>query len=252
MSNNDATATRQNKTLSVIVPCYNEGPRIYKNIERIYGFLASRSISFEIIAVNDGSLDNTLEELQKIQRNIPIKIINIHINKGKGGAVTRGMLFAQNEIMMFLDADLGIPIEELEKFLPEIEKGYDIVIASRFVPGLRVKTPVLWYRRIMEKVFRILRMIILDDFSVQDTQCGFKVFSRKAALDIFPRLKIKRFAFDSEVIFLACKKKYRIKELPITLQNPRASSIRIFRDSTNMLKDLLKIRLNYILGKYRK
>jgi dolichyl-phosphate beta-glucosyltransferase len=243
--------SNENRTISVVLPCFNEGSRIYKNIEKIYDFLVSKNLSFEIIAVNDGSSDNTTEELERIKIKIPIQIINNVQNKGKGDAVRRGVLASQNEIVMFLDADLGISIEELDKFLEEIDKGNDLVIASRFVPGLKIKTQVLWYRRIMEKIFRILRMIILDDYEIQDTQCGFKVFKNQTAKEIFSILKTKRFAFDSEVIFLATKKGYKIKELPITLQNPKKSSIKIIKDSFNMFGDLLKIRINYLLGKYQ-
>lgn len=241
----------ENSDISIVLPCYNEGSRIFKNIEKIYDFLVSKELSLEIIAVNDGSLDNTQKELERIKIKIPIQIINNARNEGKGDAVRHGILASQNEIVMFLDADLGIPIEELEKFLREIKNGSDLVIASRYVPGLKIKTPVLWYRSIMEKIFRILRMIILDDYEIKDTQCGFKVFRSQAAKEIFSALKTKRFAFDSEVIFLAKKKGYKIKELPITLQNPKKSSIKIIRDSFNMFSDLLKIRINYILGRYK-
>jgi dolichyl-phosphate beta-glucosyltransferase len=102
----------------------------------------------------------------------------------------------------------------------------------------------------LEKVYRILRIIIIGARNVKDTQCGFKVFTRRAMLDIFPYLTVERFAFDSEVIFLAKKRRYEIKELPITLQNPTVSSIRIYSDSINMFLDLLRIRKNDILGKY--
>ena len=152
---------------------------------------------------------------------------------------------------MFLDADLAIPIEELDKFLVEIKNGYDLVIASRLVPGGKVIQKVLWYRIIMEKAFRIIRTIIINNYKVKDTQCGFKVFKREAAMKIFPLVTIKRFAFDSEIIFLAGKYKLKTKELPITLQNPIRSHIRIFRDPFNMLCDLFKIRINDAKLKYR-
>jgi glycosyltransferase involved in cell wall biosynthesis len=241
----------KNINISVVLPCFNEETTIYRNIDKIYDFLVSYGISSEIIAVNDGSSDNTLAELERVNQKIPLTIISYSRNRGKGFAVKRGILASKNEIVMFLDADLGIPIEELEKFLKEIVNGNDIVIASRFVPGLKIKTSVLWHRRNMEKIFRILRMIILDDYKIRDTQCGFKVFRSRSAKEIFSILKTKRFAFDSEVVFLANKKGYRIKELPITLQNPQKSSIKIIRDPLNMFGDLLKIRINYFLGKYK-
>lgn len=238
-------------SLSVVVPCYNEGKTIYRNLLSIHRFLSDHFTTFEIIAVNDGSTDETKAEIQKAEASIPLRAIHSVENSGKGNAVRRGILSAKHDLIAFLDADLAIPIETLLDFVPKAEnEGFDMVIASRFLPGLKVKKPVLWYRQVMERIFRCLRMLILQDFSIQDTQCGFKLFKRETALFIFSRTTINRFAFDSEVIFIALKKRYRILELSITLQNPTRSSIRIVRDSLNMVADLVRIRLNGLKGKY--
>jgi dolichyl-phosphate beta-glucosyltransferase len=243
----------KNTRISVITPCFNEAKDIRKNIKKINDYLAERFAHFEIIAVNDGSQDNTKEELAYLQREIGLKVIDNAENQGKGGAVRDGMLAisGKNEVVMFLDSDLGIPIEELEKFIMEIKNGHDIVIASRFIPGLKIIRPVQLHRKIMEKAFRLIRMAVTNNWNVKDTQCGFKVFRRKAALKIFPKLTVKRFAFDAEVIFVANKHKYKIKELPIHLQNPPSRSLRLFRDPMNMVWDLLKIRMNDWKGKYK-
>ncbi len=237
--------------ISVIVPCYNEEKNIQKTIRKVEAYLKLHFQTFEIIVVNDGSRDGTETELRALQDIVSLRVIHLSVNKGKGFAVKEGALASRYEIVMFLDADLGIPIEELDQFLEEIKKGFDLVIASRFVPGLRILHPVLWYRRLMEKVFRILRMIVLGVYNVQDTQCGFKVFRRRLVVEVFSLLTIERFAFDAELIFLAHKKGFLIKELPISLQNPTSSSIRIIRDSLNMLGDLLKIRISAVCGKYK-
>lgn len=242
---------KDTRKISVVIPCYREGENIYKNIEKINEYLAQKFLDYEIIAVSDGSPDNTVAELRRVQEKIPIKIIENKINEGKGKVVRDGVLASSGQIIMFMDADLAMPIESLETFIPEINKGCDVVIASRLVPGLKVLKPVLWYRKYAEKVFVLLRMIIINNYHVRDSQCGFKVFTRRAAMEIFPQLTVKRFAFDSEVIFLAGRKKMKIKELPITLNNPERSSIRLFRDSANMLFDLLRIRWNGFLGKYK-
>lgn len=239
-------------SISVVVPCFNEGTTIHKNLLAIHSFLSERFLSFEIITVNDGSADNTKEEVERAQKEIPLTLINNSKNSGKGNAVRKGVLASKHELIAFLDADLAIPIESLLFFIPEIEKGNDIVIASRFIPGICIKKPVLWYRRYMEKVFRSLRMLILQEFTIQDTQCGFKLFRREAAMTLFPLLTIDRFAFDSEIIYLALKKGYSIRELPITLQNPTQSSVRIIRDSWNMAFDLIRIRLNDFERRYGK
>lgn len=242
----------RNTKISVVTPCFNEGKNIQKNIKRIDDYLKQRFDRYEIIAVNDGSRDNTKEELAGLQQEIRMKVIDNADNQGKGGAIRDGVLASnkENEIVMFLDSDLGIPVEELEKFIAEIKNKHDIVIASRFVPGLKIIRPVQFHRRVMERAFRLIRMMITNNWNVKDTQCGFKVFRREAAMEIFPKLTVKRFAFDAEVIFVANKNKYKIKELPIHLQNPPSRSLRIFRDPANMIWDLLRIRMNNWRGKY--
>jgi len=236
----------KNTKISVVTPCFNEGKNIWKNIKRVDDYLKQRFDRYELIAVNDGSRDNTKEELVGLQQEIGLKVIDNANNQGKGGAIRDGVLASnkENEIVMFLDSDLGIPVEELEKFIAEIKNGHDIIIASRFVPGLKIIRPVQFHRMIMERAFRLIRMMITNNWNVKDTQCGFKVFRREAAMKIFPKLTVKRFAFDAEVIFVANKNKYKIKELPIHLQNPPSRSLRIFRDPANMIWDLLRIRMN--------
>jgi dolichyl-phosphate beta-glucosyltransferase len=242
----------KNTKISVITPCFNEEKNIRSNIKKIDDYLASRFDFYEIVVVNDGSRDNTSSELAKLRGEIQLKVIDNAENQGKGGAVKDGMLASseENEVVMFLDSDLGIPIEELEKFIVEIKNGNDIVIASRFVPGLKVMRPVQFHRKVMEKAFRMIRMLITNNWSVKDTQCGFKVFRREVAMKIFPKITVKKWAFDAEVMFVANKHGYKVKELPIHLQNPPSRSLRIFRDPVNMIWDLLKIRKNDWKGKY--
>lgn len=239
-----------NKAISAVVPCFNEEKTIQKNLRAIHEYLRDWFDEFELIVVNDGSTDGTLKEIESIQRELNLRVIDNDRNEGKGKAVRQGMLQSSHDVMMYIDADLGIPINELKKFAAEIENGSDLVIASRFVPGIRILKPVLWHRKFMEKVFRILRVIVINDWEIKDTQCGFKVFRRKAAMEIFPKLTVKRFAFDAEIVFIANKLKYKIKELPITLQNPPESHIDLIRDPLNMFFDLIRIRVNDWKGKY--
>lgn len=238
------------KRISVVIPCFNEGKTIRQNIQKIRAYLSNNFEAFEIIAVNDGSLDNTFSELEALAKELPLKVISHKKNAGKGKAVRDGVLAGQYEIVMFLDADLAIPIESLANFVAEIERGSDLAIASRFVPGLTILQPVLWYRKIMEQIFRLLRMVILNNWTIKDTQCGFKVFKASVARRIFSMATINRFAFDSEIVFIAKKFGYSIKELPIALQNPQQSSVRIFFDPLNMFFSLFKIRLNDLTGIY--
>ncbi|MFZ2153723.1 MAG: ChbG/HpnK family deacetylase [Candidatus Moraniibacteriota bacterium] len=242
-----------NEKISVVIPCFNEEKTIAANIQKIHTYLKEHFHSFEIIAVDDGSTDNTKDQINLLTGEIPLKLIATTQNTGKGHAVKSGILSASPDsfAVMFLDADLAIPIEETAKFFTALKsQKLDIVIASRFVPGLKIVEPVLWYRKIMEIIFRFLRSIILNDWQVKDSQCGFKVFRRSVALKIFKLTNISRFAFDSEVIYLAKKFSFTIRELPITLCNPQKSHIRIVKDSLNMFFALFKIRYNSFRGIY--
>ncbi len=139
--------------------------------------------------MNDGSADDTRDELEKLRNDFGIFIINKKKNEGKGRAVRDGVAASRFDFVLFLDADLAIPIEELAKFMDEAESGTDMVIASRFVPGLKIIKPVLWYRKIMERTFRVIRMVIINNYQVKDTQCGFKLFQGKCARKVFPLLQ---------------------------------------------------------------
>ncbi len=239
------------RSISIIVPCYNEEKIVYQNLLKIINYLKNHFDSFEIIAVNDGSTDKTLNELKKLQSVFPIRILNFERNEGKGRAVKEGILMSEKEIVGFIDADLPVSIEELEKFLIEIENGYDVVVASRFLPQSKVAIPVKWYRRLMEKAFRILRFLILNEYEIKDTQCGFKVFKKEVAKKIFFLSRIKRFAFEAEIILIAKELGYKIKEVPIILKNPQTSHVKLWKDPPNMFLDLIKIKINKILKKYK-
>jgi dolichyl-phosphate beta-glucosyltransferase len=241
------------ETLSVIVPCFNEEEIIYTNIHALAGYLKQHFGTFEIIVVNDGSTDHTAEEVEKAQKELPdasIHFINNSQNQGKGQAVKDGALQSQHEIVLFLDADLTVPIEEIEKFLPVLKEN-DIVIASRILPETVFEEKVPWYRAFLAKGFQISQRILTGNADIPDTQCGFKAFNQTAAKHIFPLLSVKRFAFDAEIIFLAQRFGYSIKQLPVRIQKDnRQSHIHVFRDPLNMFFDLMKIRTYALLGKY--
>ena len=236
---------------SVVIPAYNEADKISSSLTQAVNFMRTFCQSFEIIVIDDGSKDATASIVEEYSvENPEVRVIR-NPHKGKGFAVLTGMNAAVGNLVYMADADLSAPMTELKKLAVWVtDQNFDIAIASRFVPGLKVTKPVLWHRQFMEKIFRLLRMVITNNYSIQDTQCGFKVFSREVAMKIFPLMTIDRFAFDAEVIFVAVKSGYWIKELPIILQNPTESSIRIYRDSLNMLLDLIRIRINYFSGKY--
>src|SRR5687768_10828169 len=196
--------------ISVVVSCYNEAARIRFSIETIHFYLRQIFKQFEILAVNDGSSDTTLQELSLIAERFGVKIINHEINEGKGKAVKDGVFQSQGEMILFLDADLSIPIEELGSFYKALTNGPDIAVASRFISGATEPKQRTWYRRFSGKGFQLVRMLILNSREIQDTQCGFKLFKREPAREIFSIMKVNRFAFDAEVLYLAKKLGYRI------------------------------------------
>ncbi|MCM8802723.1 MAG: glycosyltransferase family 2 protein [Candidatus Omnitrophica bacterium] len=228
--------------ISIIIPAYNEEKRILKTIEKVYKYFKEKKLDFEIIVVDDGSKDKTVEVVNEfLKEKNEIKILKHEKNMGKGAAVKTGVLNASGDLILFTDADLSTPIEEFEKLKKKIEDGYDIAIGSRGLKESKIVIPQPFYRRIIGKIFPLLvRLIITNDF--RDTQCGFKLFKREVAKKIFSQLKTEGFAFDVEILARAKKYGYKIAEVGIVWYNSPHSSVRIFKDSFIMLFSLLKIR----------
>lgn len=226
--------------LSIIIPAYNEEKRIKKTLESILTYIQKKKYDFEIIIVNDGSTDKTRDVVLEF-KNKKINIIDNHENKGKGFSVKQGFLTATKEWILFTDADLSTPIEELETFLRY--KEYDIIIGSRNLPDslIVIKQPFL--RSTLGKIFPFfVRLLLLPE--IKDTQCGFKLFKKEAAKKIAELQTIDGFCFDAEQLFIAKKSGYLIKEVPISWQNDERSKIRIVKDSVQMFADLLRIKYN--------
>lgn len=236
--------------LSVIIPAYNEEKRISRTIEDIENYLKNQNFESEIIIVSDGSTDKTVEVVKSFSNKFKnLKIIDYKENKGKGFGVREGILKAQGEFRIFTDADNSTPISEIEKFWKEFEMGADIVIGSREIKGAILDPPQPLFRRFVGECFKFLRKIIIGLWEIQDTQCGFKCFKKETVERVFPKCKIDRFAFDPEILILAKKAGYKIKEVPIYWRNDLMSKVKI-KSIFKMAIDLIKIRLNLILGKY--
>jgi dolichyl-phosphate beta-glucosyltransferase len=236
--------------LSVIIPAYNEEKRLPKTLEEINNYLKKQNFESEIIVVSDGSTDRTCEIVEKLKSQIPnLKLICEKINRGKGYGVKIGMLNAKGKYRLFTDADNSTPISEIKKFWPEFEKGADVVIASRDIKGAILNPPQTLFRRFVGEVFKYLRKIIVGLWEIQDTQCGFKCFKGEVAEKIFPKCKIERFAFDPEVLLIAKKMGFKIKEVPVYWKNDLRSKVK-FKSMVKMLIDLFKIRINLLRGKY--
>jgi len=251
--------------LSVIIPVYNEEKRLPKTLEEIDKYLSKQTVAeallhlpprsvydYEILMVNDGSKDRTVEVAKSLMPKIKNLIVTGYKkNQGKGYAVRFGMLEAKGEFRLFTDADNSTSIDQIEKMWPEFEKGFDIVIGSRDIKGAILDPPQPFLRRFLGEVFGFLTNLIVGTRGILDTQCGFKGFTKRATEDIFPRCKINRFAFDPEILIIAKKMGYKIKEIPVYWRNDLESKVK-FKSMVKMGIDLLKIRWNLIRKVYDK
>jgi dolichyl-phosphate beta-glucosyltransferase len=229
--------------ISIVIAAYNEEKRISPSLFKIKEYLTGQDMDYEIIVVDDGSTDRTRKIAADLIPDIPhLKVISYETNRGKGYALKTGVLASDGDVVLLTDADLSTPIEELSKLLPLISDGkYDIAIGSRALALSEIIRKQPWWRQSMGKLFnKIVKVLIVDDF--RDTQCGFKVFSGDAARNLFSQAQIDRFAYDVEILALAKKKGYRILEVPIRWINSPESKVNPFRDSLQMLCDLLRIR----------
>jgi len=239
--------------LSVIIPAYNEEKRLPKTLQSIDGYLSRQPYDYEILVVNDGSKDRTVEVAKSLIPQIKnLKVTGYNINQGKGYAVRFGMLEAKGDYRIFTDADNSTSIDQIEKMPPYFKQGFNIVIGSRDIKGAILDPPQPWLRHILlGEGFKLYRKLILDLWGIEDTQCGFKCFSKKAAEEIFPKCQISRFAFDPEILLIAQKLGYKMKEIPIYWKNDLQSKVK-FKSIIKMALDLIKIKLNLIEGVYDK
>ncbi len=220
-------------------------------LERVCAYLSTKDFPYEIVVVDDGSTDNTLQITKSIaNNNNHINILSNERNSGKGYSVRRGMLSARGEYVFFTDADLSTPIEEIEKCLPYLVNGYDVVIGSRSMPGADIIVHQPWYREKMGKIFNFMVNVVLLR-GIVDTQCGFKGFKRDVAKKVFSRCRIDGFSFDVEALYLSRKFDYKIKELPIRWENSTLSKVSPVKHSIQMFKDLLGIKMKDLQGYYK-
>ncbi len=236
--------------LSVIIPAYNEEKRIGETLKSIDGYLRRQSYDYEIIVVSDGSKDKTADLIRQMEQSIKnLRLINNIENHGKGYVVKQGMLEATGDLRLFTDADNSTSIDHLDKFSPYINQGFDVVIGSIAVAGHKVASgsEPLW-RRIAGKMGNLFIQIMAVP-GIHDTQRGFKLFTARAALDIFPKLTINRWGFDVEVLALARKFGYKIKELPVDWKNDPNSTVGL-RAYFQVLMETVKIRWNLINRRY--
>jgi len=201
--------------------------------------------------VNDGSKDGTGRAVEALIGKVAkLKLLDNHVNHGKGYVVRQGLLAAKGQVRLFTDSDNSTPIEEVEKLLPFFKEGYDVVIGSRHAPGAKLEPAQPPIRRFLGWGWRMLANIVVGTWAIKDTQCGFKAMSAKAAAVILPKCRIDRFAFDPEILILAKAKGFRVKEVGITWKNDTRSTVKA-GSMVKMFKDLLRIRANQMKGLYR-
>lgn len=250
----------QEPFLSVVIPAYNEASRLPSSLGRVMNYLAGWSYPYEVIVVDDGSQDNTTQVVREIAEHYPHLRLIQNPHRGKGYAVRTGMLAAHGRYILYSDADFSAPIEEVEKLLPYLEGKYDIAIGSREgVGAARYGEP--GYRHFMGRVFNtFVRLVALPTFN--DTQCGFKAFRKEAAHTLFRSLHLYGdnsadirgamvTGFDVEVLYLALKWGYKVKEVPVRWYYSKGTKVNPAKDTFRMLKDIAKVRLNDMKGTYR-
>lgn len=234
--------------LSIIIPAHNEANRLPRTLEQVFAYLKSQDYSSEVVVVENGSSDNTLElATQFIKEYSNLVVVQEH-QKGKGNAIRRGMLVARGEYRFICDADLSMPIEDLAKFLPPNLNDFDIAIGSREAPGaIRYNEPP--YRHIGGRAINLaIRFLILP--GLRDTQCGFKCFRAETATQLFEQQTLMGWSFDIELLYLARRKKLRIREIPIHWYFDAGSKVSAVRDALRMISDIFRIHLNAIRGTY--
>jgi len=234
---------RSDESLSIVVPAYNEHRRIGDSLARIAAYCDAQPAFIEVIVVDDGSTDKTAAlARERCARDAQrFRLLTNDDNFGKGYSVRRGMLAAGGSLLLMCDADLSTPIEELEKLLPWTDQGYPLVIGSRDAAGAHLDPPQPLPRRLAAWSFRALRRRLLVPH-LRDTQCGFKLFTRAAARELFSRQQENGFAFDCELLGLAELLGYRVAEIGVTWRDHPASSVRPWRDGWEALRSLFRIR----------
>ena len=236
--------------ISIVIPVFNEEERIGKTLGKIILYFDSCRYPYEVIVVNDGSTDRTSGIIEEFsERYKQVQIIKSKTNHGKGLSVRKGMLSSKGQYALFTDADLSTPIKEVEKLIEWLEKGYDIAIGSRGLKESDIQVHQPWYRERMGKVFNLLvRLLVVR--GIKDTQCGVKCFKKEVIRDVFDMQTITRFSFDVELLWIALKKGYKIKEVPVRWLNDAQSRVNPLMDSSRMFFDLIKIRINDLRGGY--
>lgn len=235
---------------SIVIPAYNEGTRLGATLEKVLAYVHAQHWDAEVIVVNDGSRDNTADTVRGFAAKDPIvRLVENPGNRGKGYSVRNGMLNAHGRVVLFSDADLSSPIEEAPKLLAALEEGADIAIGSRWLRAETQTQRQPLHRQLFGRIFNLLLRATLG-LQFADTQCGFKAFRQSAVEAIFPLQQIERWGFDPEILFLARKLGFTVREIPVAWGHSGETRINPVVDGSRMFLEMLHIRWNDLTGKY--
>jgi glycosyltransferase involved in cell wall biosynthesis len=235
---------------SIVIPAYNESARLGGTLEKVLAYVHARGWDTEVIVVDDGSQDNTADIVRTFAAKDPaVRLVANPGNRGKGYSVCNGMLHARGGIVIFSDADLSSPIEEAPKLLQAVAAGADIAIGSRWLRAETQTQRQPLHRQLFGRIFNLMLRVTLG-LKFKDTQCGFKAFRQPAVRAIFPLQKIERWGFDPEILFLARKFKFRVREVPVAWGHSGGTRINPLVDGSRMVMEMLRIRWYDLTGKY--
>ena len=235
--------------LSIVIPVFNEAGRIPDSLRRIHGHIQGRGLSAELVLVDDGSTDGTVEVVRRItaELGIPLRVVPSE-HRGKGHAVRIGMTAARGRAVLMTDADLSTPIDELDRFMPYLRDGAHVVIGSRRLGGAVIEVHQPFLREAMGRVFTLLTQLLV--VRVSDATCGFKLFTREAAHHIFSRLTLDDWSFDAETLFVARKLGYGFREVPVAWRDTAGTKVHRGRDALLAAIGIVRIRWNSLTGRY--
>ena len=239
-------------SVSIVIPAFNEERRLTATLTAVLTYLARKDWRFtEVVVVDDGSTDGTARLVREFSATHPaVRLVENPGNRGKGYSVRHGVLQARGGWILFSDADLSAPIEELDKLMAAaLEAGASVAIGSRALDRSLIEVHQSGFRETAGRAFNLC-MRVLTGLRLHDTQCGFKLFEAGAARDVFGRQRLERFGFDVEVLFIARQLGYRILEVPVRWSHSEGTKVSMLRDSLNMFLDLLRIRWNGLRGRY--
>lgn len=227
--------------LSVVIPAFNEEKRLGGTVARVLEYLAAQPYTWELLVVDDGSGDATGDVARAAAGGHPVRVLRNEPNRGKGYSIRRGMLEARGRYRLFSDADLSTPIEELDAFWPFFDQGFAVVIGSRAMEGSRLEVRQSSLREAMGRLYNACVRLLLVD-GIRDTQCGFKMFTAEAADAVFPAQTMHGFSFDVEIIMLAQRAGFRVREQPVRWINAPGSKVSPWNGALAFL-DLLALKL---------